>query len=61
MIFPVPVILKYITAFMTLEAGDVVLTGTPEGVGELFPGDRVEVTVEGVGAPLVMTVSGEGA
>ena len=61
MIFPVPVILKYITTFMTLEAGDVVLTGTPEGVGELFPGDRVEVTVEGVGAPLVMTVSGEGA
>jgi len=61
MIFPVPVILEYITSFMTLEEGDVVLTGTPEGVGELFPGDRVEVTVDGLGSPLVMTVSGEGA
>ncbi|NLO57038.1 MAG: 4-hydroxyphenylacetate isomerase, partial [Thermovirga sp.] len=46
---------------MTLEAGDVILTGTPEGVGEIFPGDRVEVDIGGLGAPLVMTVSGEGA
>ncbi len=61
MIFPVSVILGYITTFMTLEEGDVVLTGTPEGVGEIFPGDRVEVTVDGLGSPLVMTVSGEGA
>jgi 2-keto-4-pentenoate hydratase/2-oxohepta-3-ene-1,7-dioic acid hydratase in catechol pathway len=61
MIFPVSVILEYISAFMTLEEGDVVLTGTPEGVGEIFPGDRVEVTVDGLGAPLVMYVSGEGA
>lgn len=61
MIFPVPVILRHITSFMTLEEGDVVLTGTPEGIGELFPGDRVEITLDGLGAPLVMTVSGEGA
>ncbi|MDO9508362.1 MAG: fumarylacetoacetate hydrolase family protein [Thermovirgaceae bacterium] len=61
MIFPVSVILGHITTFMTLEEGDVVLTGTPEGVGEIFPGDRVEVTVDGLGAPLVMTVSGEEA
>ncbi len=61
MIFPVSAILEYISAFMTLEEGDVVLTGTPEGVGEIFPGDRVEVTVDGLGAPLVMDVSGEGA
>ncbi len=61
MIFPVPVILRSITDFMTLEAGDVVLTGTPEGVGELFPGDNVEVAIDGLGSPLVMTISGEGA
>ena len=35
---------------MTLEPGDVVLTGTPAGVGPLEVGDRVEVSVEGVGA-----------
>jgi 2-keto-4-pentenoate hydratase/2-oxohepta-3-ene-1,7-dioic acid hydratase in catechol pathway len=34
---------------MTLEPGDVILTGTPEGVGPLAPGNRVEVEIEGVG------------
>jgi 2-keto-4-pentenoate hydratase/2-oxohepta-3-ene-1,7-dioic acid hydratase in catechol pathway len=61
MIFPVSAILEYIVDFMTLEAGDVILTGTPEGVGEIFPGDRVEVAIDGLDAPLVMTISGEGA
>ncbi len=49
MIFSVPVVLEYITQFVTLEAGDVVITGTPEGVGPLAPGDKVEVEVEGIG------------
>jgi 2-keto-4-pentenoate hydratase/2-oxohepta-3-ene-1,7-dioic acid hydratase in catechol pathway len=49
LIFPVPVILSYISQFMTLHPGDVVLTGTPDGVGPLNVGDLVEVTVEGVG------------
>lgn len=49
MIFGVPAILAYVTRFVTLEPGDVVLTGTPEGVGPLTPGDTVEVEVEGVG------------
>ncbi|HQH78934.1 MAG TPA: fumarylacetoacetate hydrolase family protein, partial [Synergistaceae bacterium] len=49
MIFPVGRILSHISSFMTLEPGDVVLTGTPAGVGPLEVGDRVEVTVEGVG------------
>lgn len=49
MIFPVAHLVAYISAFMTLEPGDVVLTGTPAGVGELYPGDEVEVTVEGIG------------
>ena len=39
----------YVSQMMTLEAGDVVLTGTPAGVGPLFPGDMVEVEVGGVG------------
>jgi 2-keto-4-pentenoate hydratase/2-oxohepta-3-ene-1,7-dioic acid hydratase in catechol pathway len=49
LIFDIPTILSYISQFMTLEAGDVVLTGTPEGVGPLQVGDTVEVTVEGIG------------
>lgn len=49
MIFPVARVLAYISSFMTLGPGDVVLTGTPEGVGPLHVGDTVEVTVEGVG------------
>ncbi len=49
MIFPVAEVLSYISRFMTLGPGDVVLTGTPEGVGPLRVGDTVEVTVEGVG------------
>jgi 2-keto-4-pentenoate hydratase/2-oxohepta-3-ene-1,7-dioic acid hydratase in catechol pathway len=47
--FGVATLLEFITAFMTLLPGDVVLTGTPEGVGRLAPGDVVEVEVEGVG------------
>lgn len=42
-------LVSYVSTFMTLEAGDVVLTGTPEGVGPLAAGDRVEVEVTGVG------------
>lgn len=49
LIFDVPTILSYISKFMTLSAGDLVLTGTPEGVGPLNVGDKLEVTVEGVG------------
>src|SRR5271166_4354275 len=48
-IFPIPKLLAYITAAMTLEAGDLVLTGTPAGVGPLNPGDKVEITIPGLG------------
>ena len=48
-IFPIPKLLSYITAAMTLEPGDLVLTGTPAGVGPLKPGDRVEITIPGLG------------
>ena len=48
-IFQIPRLLAHITAAMTLEAGDLVLTGTPSGVGPLKAGDRVEVTIPGLG------------
>lgn len=48
-IFPIPRLLAHITAAMTLEPGDIVLTGTPSGVGPLKPGDRVEITIPGLG------------
>lgn len=47
--FDVPTLIEEITTYMTLEAGDVISTGTPSGVGPLSDGDRVEVEVEGVG------------
>ena len=49
MVFGVATLIEYITTFMTLLPGDVLLTGTPEGVGPLAAGDAVEVEVDGVG------------
>ena len=48
-IFSLPVLLEYITAAMTLEPGDLLLTGTPAGVGPLAAGDIVEVSIPGLG------------
>jgi 2-keto-4-pentenoate hydratase/2-oxohepta-3-ene-1,7-dioic acid hydratase in catechol pathway len=50
MVFGVATIIEFVTAFMTLLPGDVIMTGTPEGVGKLEPGDRVEVEIDGIGA-----------
>ncbi|HEV8563671.1 MAG TPA: fumarylacetoacetate hydrolase family protein [Actinomycetota bacterium] len=49
MVFGVATLVEFVTEFMTLLPGDVLMTGTPEGVGRLAPGDVVEVEVEGVG------------
>ncbi|HEX7919071.1 MAG TPA: fumarylacetoacetate hydrolase family protein [Gemmatimonadales bacterium] len=49
MVFSIPQLLSYISGIMTLEPGDLVLTGTPAGVGPLQPGDVVEVEIPGVG------------
>lgn len=49
LIFTVPYLVEHVTRFMTLNAGDVITTGTPSGVGPLTPGDRMMVKVEGVG------------
>jgi 2-keto-4-pentenoate hydratase/2-oxohepta-3-ene-1,7-dioic acid hydratase in catechol pathway len=56
MIFDVPTLIAYCSAAMTLEPGDLLVTGTPEGVGPLVDGDRLEVEIEGIGA-LVVSVS----
>ena len=49
LIFPIPELIEEITTYITLEPGDLILTGTPAGVGPLSDGDRVEIEVEGVG------------
>ncbi len=49
LIFPIPVIIEYVSRFMTLEPGDLIATGTPEGVGPVRPGDVIRIEVPGVG------------
>ena len=49
MTFSVPQLIAFITSVMTLEPGDVILTGTPAGVGPLVAGDQVDVEIEGIG------------
>jgi len=48
-VFPLDEIIRYVSQVMTLEPGDLIATGTPAGVGPLVAGDKVEVSVEGVG------------
>ena len=56
MIFDVPTLIEFVSAYITLEPGDVISTGTPAGVGVfrdppvfLEPGDRVRIEIEGIG------------
>jgi 2-keto-4-pentenoate hydratase/2-oxohepta-3-ene-1,7-dioic acid hydratase in catechol pathway len=48
--FPIPFLIEYITRFATLEPGDVTLSGTPDGVRPVQPGNTIRVEVEGLGA-----------
>jgi 5-oxopent-3-ene-1,2,5-tricarboxylate decarboxylase / 2-hydroxyhepta-2,4-diene-1,7-dioate isomerase len=50
MIFDVPFLIEYFSAFMTLRPGDLILTGTPDGVVDCRPGDVVVTEIEGIGA-----------
>ena len=49
MIFPTPFIVEFVSSIMTLEPGDVIITGTPPGVGPMKPGDRIEIEISGIG------------
>jgi len=49
LIFDVASLVAYVSSVMTLLPGDVILTGTPEGVGPMTPGDEVDVTIAGIG------------
>ena len=49
MIFDIPYLIEYFSSFMTLQPGDMIATGTPEGLADVVPGDEVIVEVEGVG------------
>lgn len=49
MIFPIRDLVAFISGIMTLQPGDLIITGTPEGVGPMSPGDSVEVEIEGIG------------
>jgi 2-keto-4-pentenoate hydratase/2-oxohepta-3-ene-1,7-dioic acid hydratase in catechol pathway len=57
LLFDVPTLVSHISQVMTLLPGDVVLTGTPSGVGPIRPGQRVECAIEGLGS-LTNSVSG---
>ena len=50
MIFPVPALIEFITQVMTLEPGDLIATGTPEGVGPMHPGSTVIIEIENLGS-----------
>ena len=49
MIFPIDVLIEFVSKYMTIEKGDIMATGTPQGIGEMKPGDTVCVSIEGVG------------
>ena len=49
MAFSIPFLISYVSRIMTLEPGDVLATGTPEGIAPLAPGDVVEIEIPGVG------------
>jgi 2-keto-4-pentenoate hydratase/2-oxohepta-3-ene-1,7-dioic acid hydratase in catechol pathway len=59
LIFDVPALVAFVSRVMTLEEGDLISTGTPSGVGNLEPGDLVEVEIEGIGVLANPVVSEE--
>jgi 2-keto-4-pentenoate hydratase/2-oxohepta-3-ene-1,7-dioic acid hydratase in catechol pathway len=60
MVFSILELIAYASSIMTLKPGDVILTGTPEGVGPLETGDAVEVEVESIGILRNYVASDEG-
>ena len=60
MVSDIPALIEYLSGFMTLHPGDVILTGTPEGVSNVDVGDEVVTEIEGIGR-LVNTIVGDEA
>lgn len=60
MINDIPALIEYLSSFMTLQAGDVILTGTPDGVVNVNVGDEVITEIDGIGR-LVNTIVGDAA
>jgi 5-oxopent-3-ene-1,2,5-tricarboxylate decarboxylase/2-hydroxyhepta-2,4-diene-1,7-dioate isomerase len=58
MVFDIPTLVSYLSSFMTLNPGDVILTGTPDGVSDAKVGDEIVTEVEGIGR-LVNTIGGD--
>lgn len=59
MFFKIPYLISYISSIMTLEAGDVILTGTPSPSVEIKPGDKIEITIGNIGALFNTVISNE--
>lgn len=59
LLFSVPQLVAYLSAFMTLQPGDVIMTGTPSGVGPIQPGDVFEVEIEGIGTLSNPVIAGQ--
>ncbi|MCX7892523.1 MAG: fumarylacetoacetate hydrolase family protein [Burkholderiales bacterium] len=60
MVHDIPTLIAWLSGFMTLGAGDVILTGTPEGVADVKPGDEVVAEIEGIGR-LLNTIADDAA
>jgi 5-oxopent-3-ene-1,2,5-tricarboxylate decarboxylase / 2-hydroxyhepta-2,4-diene-1,7-dioate isomerase len=58
LIFDIPHLIEYLSSFMTLSPGDVILTGTPEGVVNVMPGDIVACEIDGLGR-LINTIAAD--
>lgn len=61
LIMPIPDIVAYLASFMTLEPGDVILTGTPKGISPVYPGDSIRCEISGLGVlenPVVADTEG---
>jgi 5-oxopent-3-ene-1,2,5-tricarboxylate decarboxylase/2-hydroxyhepta-2,4-diene-1,7-dioate isomerase len=58
LIFDIPFLIEYLSSFMTLEPNDVILTGTPQGVTNVMPGDEIACEIDGIGR-LVNTIAAD--
>ena len=58
MIFDIPALIAYLSEFMSLSPGDIILTGTPEGLADVKVGDEVITEIDGIGS-LKNTIIGE--